>query len=315
MDFLVFSGNANKSLAQGIVNKLGMRLGDVSVGKFSDGEINLRVNESVRGRDVFVVQSTSAPADTHLMELLIMADALKRASANSITAVIPYFGYSRQDRTTEPRVPITAKLVANLITTAGFDRLVTMNLHAGQIQGFFDIPVDNLYSSPVKVRYLRENGFCGEECVVVSPDAGGAARARAYARMLDTSLAVVDKRRTGPNVAKAMHVIGDVKDKTAIIVDDMIDTAGTLCEAANAVMAHGAKRVIAVAVHGVLSGPALERIIASPLEQVVLADTIEHSAISNISKIKMLSVAGIFAEAIERIHKRESISTLFDTNV
>lgn len=316
MDFLVFAGNSNKTLAQGIVSKLGMRLGDVTVGKFSDGEINLKINESVRGRDVFVVQSTSMPAETNLMELMIMADALKRASANSITAVVPYFGYARQDRTTEPRVPITAKLVANLITTAGFDRLVTMNLHAGQIQGFFDIPVDNLYSSPVKVKYLKEQGFCGEECVVVSPDAGGAARARAYAKLLDTSLAVVDKRRTGPNVAKAMHVIGDVKDKIAILVDDMIDTAGTLCEAANAVMSNGATRVIAVATHGVLSGPAIERIVASPLEQVVLSDTIELGKDKTaISKIKVQSVAGIFASAIERIHRRESISQLFDTNV
>jgi ribose-phosphate pyrophosphokinase len=242
-----------------------------------------------------------------------MADALRRASANSITAVIPYYGYARQDRTVEPRVPITSKLIANLLTISGFSRIVTMDLHAGQIQAFFDIPVDNLYATPIITKYLKDKNYVGEDYVVLSPDAGGVARARAYAKILDTSLAIIDKRRTGPNVAKAMHVIGEVKDKHVIIIDDMIDTAGTLTEAASAVMKHGAKSVIAAATHGVLSGPAIERIVSSELEEVVVTDTIMLSErLKNISKIKILSTANLFAEAISRIHHRESISTLFE---
>ncbi|UOD35179.1 ribose-phosphate pyrophosphokinase [Deferribacteraceae bacterium V6Fe1] len=313
MDFLVFAGNSNRPLAEGITKRLGQRLGDATVSKFSDGEIFIRINESVRGRDVFLIQSTSAPAEVHMMEMMIMVDALKRASANSITAVMPYFGYARQDRTTEPRVPITAKLVANLLTTSGIDRIVTMDLHAGQIQGFFDIPVDNLYATPIITGYLKEKGYFGEEYVVLSPDAGGVPRARGYAKILDTSLAIIDKRRTGPNVAKAMHVVGDVKDKKVIIIDDMIDTAGTLTEAASAVIEHGAKSVIAAATHGVLSGPALERIINSKLEEVVITDTINASKeVVNNGKIKVLSTATLFAESILRIYKKESISSLFN---
>ncbi|BAI79955.1 ribose-phosphate pyrophosphokinase [Deferribacter desulfuricans SSM1] len=312
MDFLVFCGNSNKQLAEEIVKKLGMRLSDATVTQFSDGEIFVRINESVRGRDVFVIQSSNNPAEKHLMELMIMVDALRRASANSVTAVIPYFGYARQDRTVEPRVPITAKLVANLLTTSGINRMVTMDLHAGQIQGFFDIPVDNLYASPIITKYLIDNGAQGNDYVIVSPDAGGVPRARAYAKILNTSLAIIDKRRTAPNEAKAMHVIGDVKNKHVIIVDDMIDTAGTLTEAANAVLEMGAKSVRACATHAVLSGPAIERIVNSALEEVVVTNTIELSKDKiSISKIKVLSVADIFSEAIKRIHKKESISSLF----
>jgi len=313
MDFLVFAGNSNRPLAEGISKRLGQRLGDATVSKFSDGEIFIRINESVRGRDVFLIQSTSAPAEVHMMEMMIMVDALKRASANSVTAVMPYFGYARQDRTTEPRVPITAKLIANLLTTSGIDRIVTMDLHAGQIQGFFDIPVDNLYATPIITGYLKEKGYFGEEYVVLSPDAGGVPRARSYAKILDTALAIIDKRRTGPNVAKAMHVVGDVKDKKVVIIDDMIDTAGTLTEAALAVIEHGAKSVIAAATHGVLSGPALERIINSKLEEVVITDTINASKeVINNGKIKVLSTANLFAESIIRIYKKESISSLFN---
>lgn len=313
MDFLVFSGNANKKLAEGIVARLGMRLGDATVGRFSDGEIMVKINESVRGRDVFVVQPTNSPSDTNLMELMVMVDALRRASANSITAVIPYFGYSRQDRANEPRVPITAKLVANLLTHAGIDRLVTMDLHAGQIQGFFDIPVDNLYALPVFTKYLHECGCADVEgYTIVSPDAGGVARARTYAKILGMPLAIIDKRRSGPNQAKAMHVIGDVKDKKTIIVDDMIDTAGTLTEAASALINNGAVRVVAMATHGILSGPAIDRIMNSPIEKVIITDTIENSKIENLSKIEVLSVAGILATSIERIHHKESISSLFN---
>ncbi|WP_322874088.1 ribose-phosphate pyrophosphokinase [Geovibrio ferrireducens] len=312
MNFLLFSGNANRTLAQGIATELGVRLGDATVGSFSDGEIRVKINESVRGRDVFVVQPTSAPTDKHLMELMIMTDALKRASAGTITAVIPYFGYARQDRTSEPRVPITAKLVANLLETSGINRVMTMNLHAGQIQGFFDIPVDNLYSSPVIVKYMIDNGMKGEDYVVVSPDAGGVARARIYAKLLGTSLAIIDKRRSAPNAAEAMHVIGNVEGKNVIIIDDMIDTAGTLTQAANAVMKHGAKSVIASAAHGVLSGPAMERITNSVLEKVIISDTVELVKEKQNSKIAVLSVAGIFAKAINRIQHKESISSLFE---
>ncbi|MGA1846731.1 ribose-phosphate diphosphokinase [Deferribacter abyssi] len=312
MDFLVFSGNSNKSLAVEIVQKLGMRLSDATVTQFSDGEIFVRINESVRGRDVFVIQSSNYPADRHLMELMIMVDALRRASANSVTAVMPYFGYARQDRTVEPRVPITAKLVANILTTSGIDRMVTMDLHAGQIQGFFDIPVDNLYASPIITKYFIENKMMGDDYVVVSPDAGGVPRARAYAKVLQTSLAIIDKRRIAPNEAKAMYVVGNVKDKHVIIIDDMIDTAGTLTEAANAVLEMGALSVRAAATHAVLSGPAIERIVNSCLEEIIVTNTIELSKEkTTISKIKVLSVAEIFAEAIKRIHKKESISSLF----
>ncbi len=311
MDFLVFSGNSNRKLAEGIVSRLGMRLGAATVGRFSDGEIMVKINESVRGRDVFVVQPTSAPTDTHLMELMIMVDALKRASANSITAVTPYFGYSRQDRANEPRVPITAKLVAKLLTSSGIDRLVTMDLHAGQIQGFFDLPVDNLNALPVFTKYLKEKGFSKEDYIIVSPDAGGVARARTFASKLGMPLAIVDKRRSGPNQAKAMNIIGDVAGKCVILVDDMIDTAGTLTEGATALMNAGAVKVMAMATHGILSGPAIERIMNSPIEKVIITDTIEHKNAESFSKIEVISVSGVLATSIERIHNKESISALF----
>lgn len=311
MDFLIFSGNSNKSLAEGIVAKLGMRLGSATVSKFSDGEIMVKINESVRGRDVFLVQPTNAPSDTNLMELMIMADALKRASANTITAIMPYFGYSRQDRASEPRVPITAKLISNLITISGVDRVVTMDLHAGQIQGFFDIPVDNLYALPVFYKYMQDNKLCDGETVIVSPDAGGVARARIYAKKFGMPLAIIDKRRSGPNVAKVMHVIGDVSGKKCILIDDMIDTAGTLTEAVAALIENGATSVKAMASHGILSGPAIDRIGSSAIEKVIITDTIDNTRLKNFAKLEILSVASILATSIERIHNRESISSLF----
>ena len=311
MDFLIFSGNSNKSLAEGIVARLGMRLGAATVSKFSDGEIMVKINESVRGRDVFLVQPTNAPSDTNLMELMVMADALKRASANTITAIIPYFGYSRQDRANEPRVPITAKLVSNLITVSGIDRVVTMDLHAGQIQGFFDIPVDNLYALPVFYKYMQDNNLCNDDTVIVSPDAGGVARARTYAKKFGMPLAIIDKRRSSPNVAKVMHVIGEVADKKCILIDDMIDTAGTLTEAAAALMENGAVSVKAMATHGILSGPAIDRISNSVIEKVIITDTIDNTRLKDFAKLEILSVSGILATSIERIHNKESISSLF----
>lgn len=311
MDFLIFSGNSNKSLAEGIVARLGMRLGAATVSKFSDGEIMVKINESVRGRDVFLVQPTNAPSDTNLMELMVMADALKRASANTITAIIPYFGYSRQDRASEPRVPITAKLVSNLITVSGIDRVVTMDLHAGQIQGFFDIPVDNLYALPVFYKYMQDNNLCNDDTVIVSPDAGGVARARTYAKKFGMPLAIIDKRRSSPNVAKVMHVIGEVADKKCILIDDMIDTAGTLTEAAAALMENGAVSVKAMATHGILSGPAIDRIGSSVIEKVIITDTIDNTRLKDFAKLEILSVSGILATSIERIHNKESISSLF----
>lgn len=314
MDFLIFSGNSNKNLAEGIVSRLGMRLGAATVSKFSDGEIMVKINESVRGRDVFVVQPTNAPSDTNLMELMIMADALKRASANTITAIIPYFGYSRQDRASEPRVPITAKLVSNLITVSGVDRIVTMDLHAGQIQGFFDIPVDNLYALPVFYKYMQDNNLCNDDTVIVSPDAGGVARARIYAKKFGMPLAIIDKRRSSPNVAKVMHVIGEVAGKKCILIDDMIDTAGTLTEAAAALMENGAVSVKAMATHGILSGPAIDRISNSVIEKVIITDTLDNTRLKDFTKLEILSVSGILATSIERIHNRESISSLFTGN-
>lgn len=311
MDFLIFSGNSNKSLAEGIVSRLGMRLGAATVSKFSDGEIMVKINESVRGRDVFIVQPTNAPSDTNLMELMVMADALRRASANTITAIMPYFGYSRQDRASEPRVPITAKLISNLITVAGINRVVTMDLHAGQIQGFFDIPVDNLYALPVFYKYMQDNNLCDGETVIVSPDAGGVARARTYAKKFGMPLAIIDKRRSGPNVAKVMHVIGEVAGKKCILIDDMIDTAGTLTEAAAALMENGAVSVKAMATHGILSGPAIDRIGNSVIEKVIITDTIDNTRLKDFAKLEILTVSGILATSIERIHNKESISSLF----
>ena len=307
----IFSGNSNHSLAEKISTILSLPLGKAKVKTFSDGEIMVEIEENVRGRDIYIIQSTCAPTNNHLMELLIIMDALRRASAATITAVIPYYGYARQDRKAAPRTPITSKLVADLITTAGADRVVTVDLHAGQIQGFFNIPVDNLYAAPVMLEHLKTK-FSSEEIVMVSPDAGGTERARAFAKRLGCTLAVIDKRRTGPNVAEVMHLIGDVKDKIAIILDDMIDTAGTLTQAAGALKLHGATRIYACATHGVLSGPAIDRINDSAIEEVLITDTIPLSANGrNLDKIKVLTVSELLAEAIRRIHEDESVSSLF----
>ena len=309
----VFSGNSNPALAEKICASLKVPLGQAKVKTFSDGEIMVEIGENVRGRDIYVVQSTCSPTNNNLMELLIMMDALKRASAATITVVIPYYGYARQDRKAAPRTPITSKLVADLITTAGANRVVTVDLHAGQIQGFFNIPVDNLYAAPVIIDHLKSR-FPNEhdKIVMVSPDAGGTERARAFAKRLGCTLAVIDKRRTAPNVAEVMHLIGDVKGKTAIILDDMIDTAGTLTQAANALKAHGAETIYACATHGVLSGPAIERINNSVIERIVITDTIPlGEKADQTEKIKVLSVANLLAEAIRRIHEDESVSSLF----
>ena len=307
----VFSGNSNLNLAQKICDALGVPLGNAGVKTFSDGEVMVEIGENVRGRDVYVVQSTCAPTNNNLMELLVMTDALKRASAATITAVIPYYGYARQDRKAAPRTPISAKLVADLVTTAGVDRVVTIDLHAAQIQGFFNIPVDNLYAAPVILNHLKER-FAGQDIVMVTPDAGGTERARGFAKRLQCPMALIDKRRTGPNVAEVMHLIGDVKGKIAIILDDMIDTAGTLTQAAGALKQNGAAMIYAAATHGVLSGPAIDRINGSVIEEVLLTDTIPlGERADRTSKIKVLSVAPLLAEAIRRIHEDESVSSLF----
>jgi len=306
----IFAGNSNPVLAREICEHLSVPLGSANVKNFSDGEIMVEVGENVRGCDVYVVQSTSAPTNNHLMELLIMADALKRASASSITAVVPYFGYARQDRKVAPRTPITSKLVADLISTSGFNRLLTMDLHAGQIQGFFNIPVDHLYAAPVLLDDIQKR--FKERVVIVSPDAGGTERARAFAKRMDAGLAIIDKRRSGPNVSEVMHIIGDVKDQVCIIVDDMIDTAGTLCHAAAALQEQGAKQVFSYATHAVLSGQALERIDSSCLEEVVVSDSIACAdKLKNCSKLRTLPVSYLLAEAIRRIHSDESVSSLF----
>jgi len=308
--FKVFAGNSNLTLARDICGHLSVPLGSANVKSFSDGEIMVEIGENVRGRDVYVIQSTCAPSNDNLMELLIMADALKRASAASITAVIPYFGYARQDRKVAPRTPITGKLVADLLSTTGIDRILTMDLHAGQIQGFFDIPVDHLYAAPVLLEDVQSR--FKERVVVVSPDAGGTERARAFAKRLDAGLAIIDKRRSGPNVSEVMHIIGDVKDQVCVIVDDMIDTAGTLCHAAEALKAEGARQVYAYATHPVLSGPALERISNSCLEEVVVSDTIPCAdKVETCSNLRQLPVSKLLAEAIRRIHSDDSVSSLF----
>ncbi len=305
----LITGNSNLPLAEKIASHLGCELTPRIAQPFSDGEIRIEIQDNVRGCDVFVIQSTCRPVNDNLIELCLMLDALKRASAERITAVIPYYGYARQDRKVIPRVPISAKMVADFISLAGANRVLTIDLHAGQIQGFFNIPVDNLYASKVLLEYLKD--IEGEK-VVVSPDAGGMERARAFAKKLDCGLAIVDKRRDKPNQAKAMHVIGDVKGKIAIIVDDMVDTAGTLCTAANAIKERGAKTVIACASHPVLSGPAVERIKDSVIEKLVVTDTIPLSeSASKCDKIVVVSVAGLLAEAIENIHNESSVSVLF----
>lgn len=311
-DWVVLSGNANRPLAQRICEKLGKPLGHAEIRRFSDGELFVEIGENVRGRDVYVIQSTCRPVNDTLMELLVMIDALKRASAKEITAVIPYYGYARQDRKVAPRTPISAKLVADLLTSAGATRIVSMDLHAGQIQGFFNIPFDNLFARPVILDYIKKEMQGKTNLVIVSPDAGGVERARAFAKRLDAAVAVIDKRRTAPNVAKAMNIIGDVQGKTALILDDMIDTAGTLTEAAHAVVDHGASQVFAAATHGVLSGPAIERIRDSKIDRVIVTDTMPLSAEAAATpKIVQLSVADLLAEAIYRIHNYDSVSDLF----
>jgi len=306
----IFSGNSNVPLAEEICKNLGTSLGQADVKTFSDGEIQVDIHESVRGMDVFAIQSTCSPGNTNLMELLIMIDALKRASANRITAVLPYYGYARQDRKVSPRAPITAKLVADLITTAGANRVLTMDLHAGQIQGFFNIPVDHLFAAPVLLDYLRRR-FQGQ-MVMVSPDAGGVERARAFAKRLNAGLALIDKRRDSPNVAKFMNLIGEVKGMPAILLDDMVDTGGTLVEAATALASKGASGVYACCVHPVLSGPAVQKLRDSTIQEICVTNTIPlKPEAAAIPKFKVLSVAQLFAEAIKRIHCNDSVSSLF----
>jgi ribose-phosphate pyrophosphokinase len=306
----LFSGKANPALAKEICAYLGIHLGEATVSSFSDGEARIRIEENVRGADVFVMQSTCPPVNDSIMELLIMIDALKRSSAYRITAVIPYFGYARQDRKDQPRVPISAKLIADLITTAGADRVLTMDLHAGQIQGFFNIPVDHLYATPVLLDYISKAG--GKDLVVVSPDAGGVERARAFAKRLQANLAIIDKRREGPNQTQIMNIIGDVEGRSALLLDDMIDTAGTIVQGAQACANKGATRVWAGCTHPVLSGPALERIQASCLEEIVVTNTIPlNGKEQRCPKLRVLSVAPLLGEAITRIHEEESVSSLF----
>jgi len=305
----VFSGRANLPLARRICDYLGIELGKARVTTFADGECNVKIEENVRGRDVFVIQPTSPPVNDNLMELLVMLDAFKRASAKRITAVLPYFGYARQDRKVEPRVPISAKLVANLLTVAGADRILTVELHAGQIQGFFDIPVDNLYATPVVLDYYRKKNL--KDLVVVAPDAGGVERCRALAKRMDAELALVDKRRPRENEAVIMNIIGDVKEKNTLIFDDIVDTAGTLTKVAYALKEHGAKKIFAVCTHGVLSGDAIKRIEASPIEELVITDTILLPEEKKNKKIKIISIASLLGEAIRRIHEESSISSLF----
>lgn len=310
----IFTGTSNPDLALEICNRLSRPLGAATVSTYSDGEIRVEIAENVRGQDVFVIQSTCYPVNANLMELLVMIDALKRASARRITAVMPYYGYARQDRKVAPRVPISAKLVADLLTAAGANRVLTMDLHVGQIQGFFDIPVDNLYASPVMMRYIKEH--FNNDLVMISPDAGGVPRARAYAKRLQAGLAMIDKRRDAPGKAKALHIIGKVKGKHAVILDDMIDTGGTLTEAAKTIMEHGAEGVYACCTHPVLSGPALERVMAAPLKRLIVTDTIPlRDGARSCPKILQLSVAPLFCKAILNIHREDSISSLFEIHV
>ena len=305
----LFTGNANRPLAEEIAQYLRVPLSDAEVTRFSDGEVYVQVNENVRGADVFLVQPTCPPVNDTLMELLIMTDAMRRASARRITAVLPYYGYARQDRKVQPRVPISAKLVADLLEAAGIDRVLALDLHAGQIQGFFKIPVDHLFAAPVMIDYLGKKEL--RDAVIVAPDAGGVERARAIAKRLNAGLAIIDKRREGPNSAVAMHLIGDVRDRDAVVIDDMIDTASTLIQAVGALVREGARRVLACGVHAVLSGPAMERIAGSPLEEVVVTNSIPVSDAKRAARVTVLSVAPLLAEAIRRIHDEESVSTLF----
>ncbi len=312
---MVFTGNANPDLANNVVKHLDISLGRASVSQFSDGEIAIELLENVRGRDVFIVQSTCAPTNNNLMEILTMADAMKRASAGRITAAIPYFGYARQDRRPRSaRVPISAKLVANMLYSAGIDRVLTVDLHADQIQGFFDIPVDNIYATPILVHDIEKQRF--DNLTVVSPDIGGVVRARAVAKMLNADLAIIDKRRPKANVAEVMNVIGDIQGKTCLIVDDMIDTANTLCKAASALKERGAERVLAYATHPVFSGEAVSRIASSDIDQVVVTDTIPLSAAAKqCDRIRQVTIAGLLAETVRRISNEESVSYLFNEDL
>lgn len=308
--FGIFAGNSNPMLAEKICDYLDVPIGGAKVKTFSDGEIQIEINENVRSKDIFVIQSTCAPINDNLVELLLMIDAFSRSSAKRITAVMPYYGYARQDKKVAPRVPISAKLVADLLTTAGADRVITMDLHAGQIQGFFNVPVDNLFAAPVIIDYIKRN--FKENIVIISPDAGGVERARAFAKRIGAGLAIIDKRREAPNEARAMAVIGDVKDKIAVICDDMVDTAGTLVEAAGAIRNNGAREIHACISHPVLSGPAMKRIMDSELKSLVVTDTIPLSPEAlKCEKIKTLSIARLVGEAIIRSHRGDSVTSLF----
>ena len=308
----IFGGNSNPSLTKAVAEYVGMAVGDARVDRFSDGEIFVEIGENVRNVNCFIVQSTCSPPNRNLMELLIMIDALKRASAGSIVAIIPYFGYARQDRKVKPRTPISAKLCADLIVAAGATRVLSVDLHAGQIQGFFNIPFDHLFATPVLTEKLERMGLQGDNTVIVSPDAGGVERARAYSKKLGCGLAIIDKRRDKPNVSQVLHLIGDVKGKRAVLIDDMIDTAGTLCNAANAVMEHGATEVFAAATHGVFSGPAIERINNSALSKVLVTDTIpQQDRMARCERLDVLGLGNLLGEAIKRIHHGDSISSLF----
>ena len=310
-ELMVFTGNANRELANQIVDRLGIPMGDATVSKFSDGEITVELNENVRGRDVFVVQPTCAPTNDNLMELIVMVDGLRRASAGRITAVVPYFGYARQDRRVRSaRVPITAKVVADMMVGAGVDRVLTVDLHAEQIQGFFDVPVDNVYGTPLLLDDICKQNY--ENLIVVSPDIGGVVRARALAKQLDTELAIIDKRRPKANVAEVMNLIGDVEDRTCLLIDDMVDTAGTLCGAAKALKSFGANKVVAYCTHPVLSGKALENITNSVLDELVVADSIPLSDnAKNCGRIRQLTLSAMLAEAVRRLSNEESLSAMF----
>jgi ribose-phosphate pyrophosphokinase len=312
-DLRIFTCNSNKAFAEKVAEHAGMRLGQSTISRFADGEIQVEIQESVRGASVYVIQSTCPPVNENYMELFVTLDALKRASAKNIVAVIPYYGYARQDRKVAPRAPITAKCMADLLTTAGASRVLCVDLHAAQIQGFFNCPVDHLFAIPTLAQYWKDNYGMGKDYVVVSPDAGGVERARAFAKRIDCSMAIIDKRRSGPNVAKALHLIGDVRDKEAIIVDDMIDTAGTLTQGVDSLLNNGAKRVFAVATHALFSGPAIQRITESGLEKVIVTDTIPLSEKSReCGKVVVTSMAPVVAEAIQRIYGNASVSSLFD---
>jgi len=312
-DMKLFAGNATPELAQKIADRLYIKLGEASVGRFSDGEISVAINENVRGSDVFILQSTCAPTNDNLMELIVMVDALRRASAGRITAVMPYFGYARQDRRVRSaRVPITAKVVADFLSSVGVDRVLTVDLHAEQIQGFFDVPVDNVFGTPVLLEHMRQQNF--DNPVVVSPDIGGVVRARAFAKLMDdTDLAIIDKRRPSANVSQVMHIIGDVKGRDCIIVDDMIDTGGTLCKAAEALKSHGAKRLFAYATHPVFSGNAVQNIKDSDIDEVIVTDSVPLSdAMKATGKVSQLTLSGMLSEALRRVSNEESISAMFE---